>query len=319
MIHLICPNPAIDRTLLFKKIVRDKPNRPLELKEVPGGKGFNVAYALGFDQDVNFKIHTMLGGKYGEQFIQLADSYHYPIVKTEVKTNTRLCHILVDQSDRSLVLSQEFGFNLNSTLFNSFTNTLIDSVKNGDYIVFSGSLMKGMPKTYIEDVYQELLNRGIKVKLVVDTSGEPLKNAYKLAPYMIKINDEEIYDIFPNKNISSIDDYLRLLQFDVNPKIKNFIITLGAKGAVGRIGNKYLYGFSKPIEVRNPNASGDFFLGRMMHGISIGQSPFETLRQALAFSTSNVENWFPEVSKKQLEKSVKEIEIKNLVVGEDKQ
>ena len=308
MIHLICPNPAIDRTLLFEKIVRDKPNRPIKLKEVPGGKGFNVAYALSFNNDVNFKIHTVLGGKYGEHFIELADYYHYPIVKTAVDTNTRLCHILVDESDRSLVLSQEYGFKLNKRLFNSF-----DNVKTGDYVVFSGSLMKGMPETYISDVYEELLQRGIKAKLVVDTSGAPLRQAYKLAPYMIKINNEEILDIFPDKKLETIQDYLHLLQFEVNPTITNFIITLGGKGAIGRIGNKYLYGYSEPVEVKNPNACGDFFLGRFMHGLAQKESARSTLQEALAFSTSNVENWFPEVTQKQLEKVTEKIQIKDLV------
>lgn len=313
MIHLICPNPAIDRTLLFKKIVRDKPNRPIEMKEVPGGKGFNVAYALSFNNDVDFKIHTILGGKYGEHFIQLADYYHYPIVKTDVDTNTRLCHILVDESDRSLVLSQEYGFKLNKHLFDSFTNTLLDSVKNGDYVVFSGSLMKGMPETYISDVYEKLLYRGVKIKLVVDTSGAPLRQAYKLVPYMIKINNEEILDIFPDKKLETIQDYFHLLQFDVNPAITNFIITLGGKGAIGRIGNKYLYGYSEPVEVKNPNACGDFFLGRFMHGLAQKESARSTLQEALAFSTSNVENWFPEVTQKQLEKVTEKIQIKDLV------
>ena len=313
MIHLICPNPAIDRTLLFEKIVRDKPNRPLKMKEVPGGKGFNVAYALSFDHDVDFKIHTILGGKYGEHFIQLADYYHYPIVRTAADTNTRLCHILVDESDRSLILSQEYGFKLNRRLFNSFTNTLLDSVKNGDYIVFSGSLMQGMPETYISDVDEQLQQRGVKARMVIDTSGAPLRQAYKLAPYMIKINNEEILDIFPQKKLETIQDYLHLLQSDVDPAISNFIITLGGKGAIGRIGHKYLYGYSQPVEVKNPNASGDFFLGRFMHGLARKEEETTILREALAFSTSNVENWFPEVTPKQLANA--KIEIQDLELG----
>lgn len=312
LIHLICPNPAIDRTLLFDNIIRDKPNRPVNLKEIPGGKGFNVAYALSFDSDVKFKIHTILGGKYGEQFMQLAANNHYPIVKTTVGTNTRLCHILVDKNDRSLVLSQEYGFKLNDKLLDEFTKTLLDSVNTGDYLVFSGSLMKGMPTTYINDIYYKLQERNIKVKLVVDTSGNTLKDAYKLAPYMVKINDEEIYDIFPEKKLDTIQDYFELLQNNVDQKINNFIITLGSKGAVGRIDGEYLYGYCKPVDAKNPNASGDFFLGRMMNGINHNSSPIATLKDAIAFSTGNVENWFPEVTKAQLSDIKKDIKIKNL-------
>ncbi|ABP89173.1 Fructose-1-phosphate kinase and related fructose-6-phosphate kinase (PfkB) [Streptococcus suis 05ZYH33] len=46
MIHLICPNPALDRTLLVEKIEKNIPLRPTEVRDYPGGKSFNVAYAL---------------------------------------------------------------------------------------------------------------------------------------------------------------------------------------------------------------------------------------------------------------------------------
>ena len=35
MIHLVCPNPAIDRTLLVDGFVKSLPNRPYEVKEFP--------------------------------------------------------------------------------------------------------------------------------------------------------------------------------------------------------------------------------------------------------------------------------------------
>lgn len=38
MIHLICPNPALDRTLLVEKIEKNIPLRPTEVRDYPGGK-----------------------------------------------------------------------------------------------------------------------------------------------------------------------------------------------------------------------------------------------------------------------------------------
>lgn len=37
MIHLICPNPALDRTLLVEKIEKNIPLRPTEVRDYPGG------------------------------------------------------------------------------------------------------------------------------------------------------------------------------------------------------------------------------------------------------------------------------------------
>lgn len=80
MIHLICPNPAIDRTLLFNTIETAIPNRPITVKEFPGGKSFNVAYSLSYNNNrSDITIHTMLGGLYGKQVLNLANEKGYNV------------------------------------------------------------------------------------------------------------------------------------------------------------------------------------------------------------------------------------------------
>uniref|UniRef100_UPI0034368ABC PfkB family carbohydrate kinase n=1 Tax=Enterococcus sp. TaxID=35783 RepID=UPI0034368ABC len=143
MIHLICPNPAIDRTLLLETIENAVPNRPIEVKEFPGGKSFNVAYALSYEEDSpQVTIHTMLGGIYGEHLRNLAQTKGYRVRVTNVEKNTRMCNILVDVKKKEIVPIYENGFDLNPEILEEFTINLINSIKDGDLIVFSGSLMK---------------------------------------------------------------------------------------------------------------------------------------------------------------------------------
>ena len=46
MIHVVCPNPALDRTVLLSQFKEDVVNRPSQVHENAGGKSFNVAYVL---------------------------------------------------------------------------------------------------------------------------------------------------------------------------------------------------------------------------------------------------------------------------------
>lgn len=314
MIHLICPNPAVDRTLLFEIIETAIPNRPLTVKEFPGGKSFNVAYSLSYDTvRSDITIHTMLGGLYGEQVFHLADEKGYHLEVTAVEKNTRLCNILVDTTSKEIIPIYENGFKLDCELLNKFTDTLVSSIKDDDILVFSGSLMKGMPDGYIATIEKKLTHLKIHFKLCVDTSGAALLSTYKEAhPFLIKINDEEIKDIFPTKKLENLTDYINLLKHDVDHTIKHFIVTLGKKGIVARMNNQIYTGSAKPVEAKNPVACGDFFLGRLIHGFASNRSEVDTLTSALLFSTCNVINWFPEVTDEQLDTILPTITVNKL-------
>lgn len=314
MIHLICPNPAVDRTLLLHSIKTALPNRPIEVKEFPGGKSFNVAYALSYEKSpVEITIHTMLGGLYGTHVANLAQERGYHVAKTHVEQNTRLCNILVDMSQKTVIPVYENGFDLTEETLAKFTETLLTSIQTDDLLVFSGSLMKGMPADYICQIDKELQKRNLDIRLCVDTSGETLAQTYQQTnPYLIKINDEELQDIFPEKELTTVEDYLEVLKNDIRSEIPNFIVTLGKKGIAGRINGAFYRGYAEPVEAKNPIACGDFFLGRLVKGILQEETPETMLQSALLFSTCNVMNWYPEVTDAQLESLVPTITVEKI-------
>lgn len=308
MIHLVCPNPAIDRTLLVDGFVKSLPNRPYEVKEFPGGKGFNVAYAIGFeDLDVEFCVHTIAGGRNGEYLSELAIQNKVPVKFTKIDHNTRVCNIIMDTKKYLPYPIYENSFKLDNTLLEKYTNTLKRSISEDDYVVFSGSLMKGMPANYIAAFIDEF--REQNVKIFVDTSGEALRKSYQAKPYAIKINDEEILDIFPDANLQTVDSYAALLASNAVQNIPVFIITLGEKGIIAKINDQILYVRAKRVEAKNPIASGDFFLGGLVKNIAIGQSAEYTIKKAISYSTTNVLSWYPELDKRQIDEIFNSLEV----------
>lgn len=308
MIHLVCPNPAIDRTLLVDGFVKSLPNRPYEVKEFPGGKGFNVAYAIGYEApSVEFCVHTIAGGRNGEYLGDLAISSNVPVNFTKINSNTRVCNIIMDTQNFATYPIYENSFQLNNELLEKYTSALKRSVKEMDYIIFSGSLMKGMPSDYIATFINEF--REMDVKIFVDTSGEALRQAYQAKPYAIKINDEEILDIFPEADLSTIDSYAALLASKATESIPVFIITLGEKGIIAKIDDQILYVKAKKVVAKNPIASGDFFLGGLVKNLATGQNPEYTLKRAISYSTANVLSWYPELNQQQIEEIFRSLEV----------
>lgn len=310
MIHLVCPNPALDRTILLHDLKEDLVNRPDAVHENAGGKSFNVAYVLNCEKDKeqgNFCIHTMLGGKMGEYIEQLNKENSIPLVVTRVVKNTRTCTITIDTETGKTYLVYEKGFDLDEKLLDTFTANLLKSIKPGDNVVFSGSLMKGMPDDYIAQISRLLPQN---VNLVVDTSGIALQAAFLARPKVVKINDEELTDL-TGKPTDTVEQVANILK--EYAEIPYFIVTMGSKGVVARLQDDLFQLTFPKIQVKNPIASGDFFLGSLCHSLeNKGFIDREAVIRACAYATANCLQWIPKVDKEDVKHIIQEIQLRSL-------
>ncbi len=306
MIHLVCPNPALDRTLLVEKIEKNIPLRPSEVRDYPGGKSFNVAYALKENGQSDYLIHTILGGAIGRYIEELNADKGNTLRVVQSGQNTRTCNIYVETTTGDVVLFYEKGLELTPELLEQFTKQIEESLTDGDVLVFSGSLMKGMPDDYIKGFIERFLH----VQTIVDTSGAALRAAYEARPALIKINNEELKDIYPDLDEENPDDILRILK-EVTPH-DNLIVTMGGKGSLAKIGERFFRIQSPKKEAKNPIAAGDFYLGLLVKGLSQGQAPEIFLKEAAAYATANCLNYFPEVREDQFQSILEQVLLEEL-------
>lgn len=307
MIHLVCPNPALDRTVLLSHFKENVVNRPSQVHENAGGKSFNVAYVLNCEkgeEQVNFCIHTMLGGKMGEYLQQLNKENQIPLVVTEVDKNTRTCTIMVDTESGKNYLVYEAGFELSEELLEHFTTKLLSHVQSGDSVVFSGSLMKGMPDDYIAQIGRLLPE---DVNLVVDTSGAALEAALPAKPKVVKINDEELAEL-TGRSVESAEEAVNLLK--EYAEIPYFIVTMREKGVVARLQDDIFQLTFPKIQVKNPIASGDFFLGSLCYSLeNKGLVDREAVIRACAYATANCLQWTPKVELEDVKRIIQEMKL----------
>lgn len=310
MLHLVCPNPALDRTILLTNFRESLVNRPDLVHENAGGKSFNVAYVLNCEKEETsspFCIHTMLGGPMGAYIRQLNQEQAIPLVVTEVEKNTRTCTITIDTQQKKTYLVYEKGFDLSEDLLATFTENLLSRVKSKDSMVFSGSLMAGMPEDYIARIARAL---PADVNLVVDTSGPALHAALAAKPKIVKINEEELGELTGEKMESPAQVARVLREWR---EIPFFIVTMGAKGVVARLKEDLFHLTFPKIEVKNPIASGDFFLGSLCHALSNrGRVDREAVVRACAYATANCLEWTPKVKLGEVERLVQQIRLEEI-------
>ena len=165
--------PSIDKSASVLEMISDKKMHCSSVHSEPGGGGVNVArviHRLGGDVSAIFPS----GGYTGMFFNHLLESEKVPFISIQSKNETKENFVILDEATH-----KEYRFGMPSNkLFETEWNACLEAIKNHevvDFIVVSGSLPPGIPI----DIYAQLskIANELNAKLLVDTSGEALKNA----------------------------------------------------------------------------------------------------------------------------------------------
>ncbi len=310
MIHVVCPNPALDRTLFLKTLEINGVSRAVSSKDLLGGKGFNVIRSFKVDdKNTPYIIHSFLGGYTGEYLQSLIQKDDVSSVITEINGTTRICSIIVDEDNKHAHLINEIGPSITSTEHQIFVNRLIESVNTGDFVLFSGSLPDGLGHDFYAKTIAILEKKG--AKCILDSSGLSLAEGCKANPWLIKVNELEFFELLEQplakRDTDSVEEILSVLNTS-----SNFIVTLGGKGTIAKFGNS-VYKVSLPkITVKNATASGDIFLGGLAKSLQNGEPIEKALQTASLFSLSNCLYWYPNIELTDVEHYQSQIKITNV-------
>lgn len=267
MLRIVCPNPALDRTVVVDELREGVPNRPLEVHEFPGGKGFNVAYAVSLREapagrPVDFAVYAMLGGKIGEKVEELAGERAIPVVTLDTGNDTRTCNIVVERQTQRTYPIYEGGLSFANADRERLARAVTSQIGADDWVIVSGSMPPGLREEFVPQVVEAC--RAATAQIVVDTSGPSLVGAEQAGPTVLKVNNDELSEAFGGVACDTAQQIGALLRERVNPAIPLVIITRGSRGAVARLGASVLELHGRRLDARNPVASGDVFLGSLV-------------------------------------------------------
>ncbi len=221
MIYTLTLNPAVDYYITLDDLKIGAVNRTKTEKFRFGGKGVNVSLVLK-EFGIGSICWGFVGGFTGEalekHLLQCGIECDFVKVKGNTRINVKLNDTDINASGPDI--SDKYVKNLYEKLKN---------IKNGDFLVLSGSVPKSLPQNIYEIIIQRLKDNG--VSFIVDAEKDLLLNTLKYNPLLIKPNHHELGEIFGVK-ISDFDTALTYAKKLQDMGAQNVMVTLGDKGAV---------------------------------------------------------------------------------------
>jgi 1-phosphofructokinase/tagatose 6-phosphate kinase len=192
MIITVTLNAAIDKSLSVPNFKLGRRHRTVEQRTMAGGKGVNIARTLkALGQPV---IATgFAGGATGthivEQLTEESILNDFVRIREESRTNTSV----LDPTSGQQTEINERGPAVSEREIELFRDKLLYLARGAAIVVFAGSLPRGLEP----DIYAALINdlARSEVTTVVDTDGEPLRQAVRAEPDVVSPNVTEAEEL----------------------------------------------------------------------------------------------------------------------------
>lgn len=286
MILTVTMNPSVDISYPLDALKLDTVNRVSTVSKTPGGKGLNVTRVLSeVGEDV---VATgLVGGKLGGFIKEKLDQAKIGNQFFDIRGDTRNCIAILHEGLQTEIL--EAGPSIAPDEATTFLQHFKELSKDFDVIVISGSLPAGLPSDYYATVIS--LANANQTKVVLDCSGQALQDVLDQSekPFVIKPNTEELAQLVGREVTDDIEDLMATLNQDLFDGIEWIIVSLGAKGAFAKHGDKFYRVRIPKIEVVNPVGSGDSTVAGIASALVQGFSDADLLKRANVLGMLNAQ------------------------------
>ncbi len=197
MIYTITFNPALDYTIKINNLKTGKINRSEKEVILAGGKGINVSIIL---KELNLETTALgfIAGFVGNEIERKVKEYGIKTDFVKIENETSRINVKIAEKDRETAINSK-GPLINNQYIELLYDK-IEKIQNGDILVLSGSVPKGIENNIYQNICKKLERKNVKI--IIDTTGELLLNTLKYKPFLIKPNKDELGEIF-NVKISS--------------------------------------------------------------------------------------------------------------------
>ena len=270
MILTVCPNPSVDCTIELDSLNVGMLNRIDNKVETYSGKALNVAIGVARLGEPVASTGFMFEN-HRKMFVQNEGS---------ARTNYKIIDkksMLTEINDRGEEVDREKQL------------ALIEKVRalseESEITVMSGSLPKGVEPSFYGEVLKAIPSR---VKVIVDTEKANMLAAINAREiFMAKPNVKEL-EKFSGMTVSTKYDMAVAAKKYLDSGVKYVLVSMGADGAVLTDGHENYYCKSASVAVNSTVGAGDSMIAAACVAESLGVSPQELLRRAVAAGTAAV-------------------------------
>ncbi len=277
-------NPAIDQTVTVHDVRLNTVNRGQAIRFDASGKGINVASFL-----ADYGIDTVVTGFLGQENITLFEQFfaskgiedRFVRIPGSTRTNVKV----VDEARQETTDINMPGL---STPLEAMT-TLFDIVESltdtCDWFILSGSLPPHVPITIYATIITHLKQH--KKHILLDTSGEALREGILAGPTIVKPNIEELAYLVGHNLTSNLD--IQQAAFSLlNEDTRLVVVSMGKEGALLVTNDTALFVVPPAVHVKKTFGAGDAMVAGLVVAQVQGLSVVDSGRLATAFSLSAI-------------------------------
>jgi tagatose 6-phosphate kinase len=309
MIVTITLNAAIDKRYVTANAIAGEVNRVTECVYTPGGKGLNVSKVLSIS-GADVLASGFVGGFAGKYIESCLNDMGIPSDFYHVNGESRSCINIWDEVKKEQTEYLEPGFVLSEADVAGFMAKYKEQLKRADLISISGSVPKGVSS----DIYKEIITAAKTAgkMVVLDSSGELLRQGLTAAPTLVKPNIDEIR-MLTNKSCNDMDTLIDAATEIHQNGVLYVVISLGKDGSLLVCKEGVFQAINPKIDAVNTVGCGDSMVAGLAMGLIEGQDAAAILKKASAISAAaamSLQTGFYEIA--EMEKIYDKITVKKI-------
>lgn len=275
-------NPAIDQTLSIPGFAAGQVNRVAESRSHAGGKGVNVACFLA-DLGVEVTATGFLGSENAGLFEAAFAQRNIVDRFVRIPGCTRVGIKIVDGWTHETTDINFPGLKPERKEIDQLFDGIAGLAAPGRWFVLSGSVPAGAPQSIYAGLIQLIHEKGGRV--VLDTSGRPLRAALANAPEVVKPNVDELSELMartlnvPGKASAAVRAAAESL---LERGIGRAVVSMGGDGAVFVERGQALLARPPKVAVRSTVGAGDAMVAGIVYAMIQDSSLVELARMATA-------------------------------------
>ena len=281
MIVTVTMNAAIDRTLTVPNFQRGQRHRASQGLTLAGGKGINIARALK-RFGVPVVATGLAGGRTGTRIVEELTGEAILNDFVRIEDESRTSTAIVDPTGGSYTEVNEWGPHVQPDELEILLEKLAYLSRGSDYVIFAGSLPRGIDDGFYAEALRELNRRGVRT--VLDSEGEPLRLGAQAEPFLVSPNEREAEGLV-GQEFHDDDDFLAGLGAISELGPRNVLVTResGCWALLRSERAKSRYRALAPrVDPVSAVGSGDVLLAGFIAARLEGRSDEDALRTAVA-------------------------------------
>lgn len=287
MITTVTLNVSVDKAYYIKGSV--EPGTVARVQKcinTAGGKGLNVSRIIDFcgEEVLATGFSGGFNGAYVEDMLT-KDGIKNKFTKTQAETRSCINILAEDETSTEYL---EPGAPVSEEEVKTFLKDFDEILDGSDLVTISGSISAGVPKDIYATLITQIKNKGKRV--ILDTSGDYLKEGIKAGPTMIKPNDEELEAVLGNK-IKNRDQTINAAKkMRETYGIEYVVVSLGGDGALVVCKEGVFHGKPPKLKAINTVGCGDSMVGAFAVALKQNMPIKKALTYAIAVSAANAVN-----------------------------